>query len=170
MHMLEHIVVHSLQVCRVGMGLVDFLSVKGIDLDGPLLQAAALLHDITKTRSFKTEENHALTGGRHLTDAGFSEVGDLVRQHVRLDDYSEPQILTEAQVINYADKRVLHDRIVSLEKRFEDLLLRYGRGEGSVDLIRSALERAKQVERRVFQGLSIRPEKLASCLRGVPRR
>ena len=117
MQMLEHIVAHSLQVCRVGMCLVDFLNVQGIYPDRQLVQAAALLHDITKTRSFETEENHALTGSQHLTDTGFPEVGDLVRQHVRLDEYSQAKNLTEAEIINYADKRVLHDRIVSLDER-----------------------------------------------------
>ncbi len=153
MHMLEHIVVHSLQVCRVGKGLVDFLSAKGIDLDGPLVQAAALLHDITKTRSFKTEENHALTGGRHLTDAGFAEVGDLVRQHVRLDDYSEQQILTEAHIINYADKRVLHDRIVSLDERMEYIMERYGREPAHHQRIRLLWEKTKDLEKQIFSYL-----------------
>ena len=127
MHMLEHIVAHSLQVCRVGMCLVDFLKAQGIHLDGLLVQAAALLHDITKTRSFKTEENHALTGSQHLIDSGFPEVGDLVRQHVRLDNYSESKSITEAEIINYADKRVLHDRIVSLDERMNYIMERYGR-------------------------------------------
>jgi putative nucleotidyltransferase with HDIG domain len=100
MQMLENIVTHSIQVCRVGMCLVDHLKFQGIQMDGQLVQAAALLHDITKTRSFETEENHALTGGKVLTDLGYPEVGDLVRQHVRLDDYSEQKNLAEAEIIN----------------------------------------------------------------------
>ena len=56
-------------------------------LNRDLIRAAALLHDITKTRSFVTSENHALTGGQFLSDLGYPEVGDLVRQHVRLDEY-----------------------------------------------------------------------------------
>ncbi len=87
--MLENIVVHSIQVYRVSMCLVDYLKLQGIQMDGQLVQAAALLHDITKTRSFETEENHALTGGQVLTDLGYPEIGNLVRQHVRLDDYSD---------------------------------------------------------------------------------
>ena len=162
--MLEHIVVHSLQVCRVGMGLVDFLSPKGINLDGPLVQAAALLHDITKTRSFKTEENHALTGSQHLTDAGFPEVGDLVRQHVRLDDYSEPQSLTEAQIINYADKRVLHDRIVSLDERMDYIMERYGSEPAHHQRIRLLWEKTKYLEKQIFSYLPFSPNDLIDHL------
>ena len=43
-------------------------------------------------------------------------------QHVRLNSYD----LDEAMVVNYADKRVMHDRVVSLTRRFLDLMERYG--------------------------------------------
>ena len=162
--MLEHIVAHSLQVCRVGTCLVDFLNKKGIGLDGPLIQAAALLHDITKTRSFKTEENHALTGSQHLKNAGFSEVGDLVRQHVRLDDYSEPQSLTEAHIINYADKRVLHDRIVSLDERMDYIMERYGREPAHHQRIRLLWEKTKDLEKQIFSHLPFSPNDLIDHL------
>ena len=160
MHMLEHIVAHSLQVCRVGMCLVDFLEKHGICLDGELVQAATLLHDITKTRSFKTEENHALTGCQHLTGLGFPEVGDLVRQHVRLDDYSEPENLTEAVIINYADKRVLHDQIVSLDERMSYIMERYGREPEHQHRIRLLWEKTKDIEKQIFSTLPFSPNDL----------
>ncbi len=160
MHMLENIVVHSLQVCRVGMCLVDHLKAQRIHLDGQLVQAAALLHDITKTRSFKTEENHALTGSQHLTDSGFPEVGDLVRQHVRLDDYSEPKKLAEAEIINYADKRVLHDRIVSLDERMSYIMERYGRQPEHKRRIRLLWQKTEDLEKQIFSYLPFSPNDL----------
>ena len=160
MHMLENIVVHSLQVCRVGMCLVDHLKAQRIHLDGQLVQAAALLHDITKTRSFKTEENHALTGSQHLTDSGFPEVGDLVRQHVRLDDYSEPKKLAEAEIINYADKRVLHDRIVSLDERMNYIMERYGRQPEHKQRIRLLWQKTEDLEKQIFSYLPFSPNDL----------
>ena len=164
MPMLEHIVAHSLQVCRVGMCLVDYLDEKGIHLNGQLVRAAALLHDITKTRSFKTEENHALTGSQHLTDAGYAEVGDLVRQHVRLDDYSEQKILTEAHILNYADKRVLHDRIVSLDERMEYIMERYGREPAHHQRIRLLWEKTKDLEKQIFSYMPFTPDDLTDYL------
>ncbi|MGD8756903.1 MAG: HD domain-containing protein, partial [Desulfobacterales bacterium] len=126
MLMPEHIVVHSIQVCRVATCLTDHLTSKGNHLNGQLVQAAALLHDITKSRSFETAENHALTGGQQLTDLGYAAIGNLVRQHVRLDEYSDPNDISEAVIVNYADKRVLHDRIVSLDERMRYIQQRYG--------------------------------------------
>jgi putative nucleotidyltransferase with HDIG domain len=153
MHMLENIVAHSLQVYRVATCLVDHLKLEGNHLDRQLVQAAALLHDITKTRSFKTEENHALTGGQYLTDSGYPEVGDLVRQHVRLDDYSEDKSLAAAEIINYADKRVLHDRIVPLDERMNYIMEKYGTQPEHKQRIRLLWEKTKDLEKQIFSYL-----------------
>ncbi|MDP1992520.1 MAG: HDIG domain-containing protein, partial [Syntrophales bacterium] len=79
--MLENIVAHSLQVCRVSLLLTDQLSLPGLNRE--LIRAAALLHDVTKTRSFNTGEDHAETGARLLMDLGYPEVAGIVGQHVR---------------------------------------------------------------------------------------
>lgn len=163
--MLENIVAHSLQVCRVGMSLVDHLKSQGVALDGQLVQAAALLHDITKTRSFETDENHAQTGGQFLADLGYVEVGNLVRQHVRLDEYTEHQSLSEAVIINYADKRVLHDRIVSLDDRMNYILDRYGKNPELQKRIRLLRGKTKDLERNIFSYLPFEPDDL---LRHLP--
>ena len=151
MQMPEHIMAHSIQVCRVGVCLVDFLKLQGFQMDEQLVIAAALLHDITKNRSFETEENHALTGGQFLTDLGYPQVGELVRQHVRLDDYSDQKRLTEAEIINYADKRVLHDRIVSLEERMSYIRERYGRRPEHRHRIQLLWEKTEALERQIFR-------------------
>ena len=158
--MLENIVAHSIQVCRVGMCLVDHLKFQGSQMDGQLVQAAALLHDITKTRSFETEENHALSGGQVLTDFGYREVGDLVRQHVYLDDYSEHQSYSEAVIINYADKRVRHDRIVPLEERMQYIMERYGSRPEHRQRIQLIWEKTRGLEKQIFSNLSFSPNDL----------
>ena len=160
MHMLEHIVAHSLQVCRVGLGLVVQLKAQGKHLNAPLVQAAALLHDITKTRSFKTEENHALTGGQFLCEAGFAEVGDLVRQHVRLDDYSPTKNFAEPEIVNYADKRVLHDRIVSLDERMRYIMAKYGQKPAHQKRIEVLYQKTRDLEKKIFSQLPFSPAEL----------
>ena len=160
MQMLENIVAHSIQVCRVGMCLVDHLKLQDGQMNGQLVQAAALLHDITKTRSFETEENHALTGGQVLNDFGYPEVGNLVRQHVYLDDYSEHQSLPEAVIINYADKRVLHDRIVSLDERMSYIQERYGTRPEHKRRIQLLWEKTAALEKHIFKYLPFSPDDL----------
>jgi len=164
MQMPKHIVAHSIQVCRVAMCLVDHLESKGIQLDGQLVQAAGLLHDITKTRSFETAENHAFTGGQELTDLGYPEIGHLVRQHVRLDDYADPKNLSEAVIINYADKRVLHDRIVSLDERMRYIQERYGTEPGDKHRIRLLWKKTTALEKQIFKYLFFSPDDLGHHL------
>jgi uncharacterized protein len=164
MKMMDHIVRHSLQVCRVAAFLAQNLSAQDHMLNYDLIQAAALLHDITKTRSFKTEENHALTGGQFLTEQGYPEVGELVRQHVRLDEYPDPITLGEAEIINYADKRVLHDRIVGLDQRLDYILERYGKLPGHQERIRWLWNRTRVMENEIFRDLAIAPQDLEPLL------
>lgn len=164
MQMPEHIVAHSIQVCQVAMCLVDHLESEGIHLDGQLVQAAGLLHDITKTRSFESAENHALTGGQELTHLGYPEIGHLVRQHVRLDDYTDPTNLSEAVIINYADKRVLHDRIVSLDERMRYIQERYGTEPGDKHRIRLLWKKTTALEKQIFKYLPFSPDGLGDHL------
>jgi putative nucleotidyltransferase with HDIG domain len=164
MEMLDHIVRHSLQVCRVATCLAQHLNARQHRLNGELIRAAALLHDITKTRSFKTRENHALTGGEFLAERGYAEVGELVRQHVRLDEYPEPVTIREAEIINYADKRVLHDQIVGLDKRMDYILERYGRLPEHQQRIHWLWGRTRIMEEEIFSELGTAPQDLNRLL------
>jgi uncharacterized protein len=125
MAMLDNIVAHSLRVCQVATLLTDQLNSNGSELDPDIIRAAALLHDITKTRSLRTSENHAHTGALYLQERGYPEVGDIVGQHVNLADFHNEREPTGAEVVNYADKRVLHDKVVSLEDRMDYIMERY---------------------------------------------
>ena len=160
MKMMDQIVVHSMQVCRVATYLTDYLVGQHTRLNAGMIRSAALLHDITKTRSFNTGEDHALTGSQFLADRGYLEVGDLVRQHVVMDAYRTGKTLREVEIINYADKRVLHDKIVSLDKRLEYILERYAQKPGDRERIDLLWQKTKRLEDRIFNDLPFAPENL----------
>jgi len=164
MKMMDHIVVHSLQVCRVATFLTEHLNKQHYRLNFDLIQSAALLHDITKTRSFKTREDHALTGGEYLTDHGYPEVGDLVRQHVKLDAYSVTATIREVEVLNYADKRVLHDEIVILDKRLDYILERYAETSAHRERINVLWQKTREMENKLFKDLSFAPDDLTRLI------
>ena len=169
MKMMDHIVVHSMQVCRVAIYLTDYLVGRHTHLNANLIRSAALLHDITKTRSFNTGEDHALTGGQFLADRGYPEVGDLVRQHVVLDEYSATKIPVEADILNYADKRVLHDEIVDLDRRLDYILARYATKAEQRERIYLLWEKTKHLENRIFSDLPFSPEELNRILNAEDR-
>jgi putative nucleotidyltransferase with HDIG domain len=160
MGMLEHIARHSLQVCEVSITLADALSMVSRPLNRELIQAAALLHDITKTRSFQSGENHAESGGRHLEKLGLQAVGEIVRQHVRLDAYRVEAPVTEAEIVNYADKRVLHDQVVGLQERMNYILERYGKQLHHRERIIWLIGRTRELEIKLFGPLSFTPNML----------
>jgi len=160
MGMLPHIVTHSEQVCRVALCLVDHMNHKAVGVNRSLIQAAALLHDITKTRSFETGEDHAATGRELLTDRGFPMVARIVGQHVHLDDEPRGDGVDEEQIVNYADKRVLHDEIVSLERRMAYIVERYGQGETRRKRIMLLWEESRELEALIFRHVAFQPDAL----------
>jgi len=164
MEMLAHIQDHSFQVCNVALFLADRLKPAGVCLNRNLIESAALLHDITKTRSLTTRENHARTGGQLLAAMGYREVGDIIRQHVMLDDYDGDGPPGEAHIVNYADKRVLHDKVVSLEQRKEYILQRYGVEPSVRERILLLWKKTERLERRIFYHLSFLPQDLGKLI------
>ena len=162
MGMLENIVAHSRQVCRVSLLIVDHLQPDGLNRE--LILAAALLHDITKTRSFQTREDHAETGAQLLAEIGYPEVGRIVGQHVRLESYFASAVPSEAEIVNYADKRVLHDRIVSLSERMGYILEKYGRAPERKRNILLLWEKTKKMEERLFESLPFSPGDISRLL------
>jgi uncharacterized protein len=118
----DHILRHSLMVRRVAIVIGTCLNDSGSRLDLVLIERSSLLHDICKADCIGNAGDHALMGKDLLYREGYESIGDIVGQHVRL----EKRDVDEAMVVNYADKRVMHDRIVSLTRRFLDLMDRYG--------------------------------------------
>jgi putative nucleotidyltransferase with HDIG domain len=159
---LQNMVAHSLQVQRVSLFIADHLEAGGLNRE--LLSAGALLHDITKTRSLVTKEDHARTGEALLAEKGYPEVGRIVGQHVFLDSYLFGREPSEAEVVNYADKRVLHDSVATLTERMEYIVERYGASPERRDLIKLLWDRSLELELRLFKLLSFSPEDLARLM------
>jgi len=161
MAMLPNIVTHSIRVCQVATLLVDRLNSGGRHLNPDLVKAAALLHDITKTRSLNTMERHDATGADYLREQGYPEVADAVRQHVRLVGFEANGRPNTAEIVNYADKRVMHNKLVSLDERMADLMKRYN---GSCEL-GSWLDRmhreARAIEGKLFAHLTFSATELS---------
>ena len=152
--MLPNIVEHSLQVMHVSLAITDNLK-DGVAVNRDLVIAAALLHDITKTRSLKTKEKHAASGGALLRELGFPSIAEIVEQHVIIQNLHLEGKIEEKEIVYYADKRVMHDTIVSIEERVQDLIQRYGTSEE----IRNQIIRNKQqvlaVEQKITDFMKI---------------
>jgi uncharacterized protein len=132
--MRPNIVEHSIQVMHVSLAITDNLK-NGVAVNRDLVIAGALLHDITKTRALKTKERHDLSGGDLLREMGFTSIAEIVEQHIVFQNLNPQGRLEEREIIYYADKRVMHDKIVTIEERVHDLIQRYGNAEEIRSLI-----------------------------------
>ena len=159
---LAHIVDHCLKVAKVAGFLAVELNKKGQRIDLRLVEAASLLHDLTKAEGLRTKEDHAKTGFQLLKGMGYERVGEVVSQHIHLSEKTDPSQVSEEEVVNYADKRVRHDRIVSLRERFVDLKERYGKSQRSFERLNDLEKGTFELEEKIFSILEIHPADLQS--------
>jgi putative nucleotidyltransferase with HDIG domain len=152
-HMPENIFRHSHLVCNVASIIASHIPDK---VNIILVNRGALLHDICKMDSIGTGKDHAQLGGRLLDILDCPELASIVRQHVRL----ETMDLNEAMIVNYADKRVMHDRVVSLSRRFVDLMERYGKDDVRKSRIFNLYSKSLEMEKIITEITGIRPEML----------
>lgn len=163
--MLPQIKAHSLQVARVALCLGEKLMAHYPALNLALIEAGALLHDIAKTECLKTKGNHVQEGTDLLKTLGYEEVALIVAQHVRLEEpYYDHEKVDEAVLVHYADKRVLHEKVVDLEVRFKYLAETYGRSDAIVERIEALYQDTLKLEKRLFHTLSFSPQALKEHL------
>ncbi|CAM2059078.1 HD domain-containing protein [Desulfovibrionales bacterium] len=136
----RHIREHSLVVARVAVTVAKQAQTNGIPTDLAMIKAAALLHDIAKDYTISWGGNHAQLGGVWTMEATDNPTLALAVIHhvywpweLNILHYLLPL------VVLYADKRVCHDRVVTLGERFDDLYERYG----TTNFIRSHIEISK---------------------------
>ena len=156
--MLPNIREHSFRVMAGGRFSGEALAEAGYDLYLPLVTVGALLHDLGKTPCLGTLHNHAELGAGILEELGYPHVAQVVREHVYLEPrIVDPRPMREAEVVNYADKRVLHDAVVTLQDRFADLKVRYGRTAEALARIQATEVKSRALEEKIFAPLRISP-------------
>ncbi len=173
--MLPNIRHHSIVVARVAWQLIDALHRSDL-LSAPvpdqgLSVAGALLHDIAKTPCLASGCDHAEAGAEICRLHGYTGIARIVAEHVILQDH-DPQryrrgLFTAVEVVYYADKRVRHEEIVSLDERLDYILEHYGRNDSLLhELIRKNFARCVELERYLFSFLPFAPEQLAAAVSG----
>ena len=154
----EHIIQHCIKVADVALSISKALNRKGENLNLNEVEAAALLHDITKAESLDSGEDHSLTAYRLLKKLSYERIAEIVRQHVFLARDLDSTWVSEEEVVNYSDKRVRHDKVVTLRERFEDLRARYCRDEEGRKWMDRMESLSNRIEKKIFSKLGVEPE------------
>jgi uncharacterized protein len=160
--MLENIKAHSIMVEKVASVIGQELREAGKNISLSIITAGALMHDIAKTQCLNTREDHAAKGREICMENHFEEIAEIVREHVILVSFDPDGKVTEKEIIYYADKRVNHDKLVSLDERMRHLFTRYAKGNKRLEgLIEENFIQCEKVEKKLFNLLNFRPEDLA---------
>ncbi len=146
-HVPVHIVKHSKAVAKLGVFLAQRLVENKIPVNVDLVERACLLHDIFRVCEFpledfsrfeqlvteedkarwrKLKEQHGHMQHEDAACAYLKDAYPVMAQTIRRHRYSaivDPQDMPqtwEEKLVYYADKRVMHHRIVPLQERLEE--------------------------------------------------
>ncbi|MEN8142731.1 MAG: HD domain-containing protein [Thermodesulfobacteriota bacterium] len=162
--MLDNIRDHSIIVARVSAVLAEECVRAGIEVSIPLTITAALLHDIGKTACLNNDHDHAVLGREICLEHGYNELAGIIADHVYYKNSSLPAI-TENELVYYADKRVNHDKIVSLAEREGYILERYGNNDlVRLEAISKNCRKWQEVEEVLFTVLSFAAADVSSLI------
>ncbi|MFB0507301.1 MAG: HD domain-containing protein [Thermodesulfobacteriota bacterium] len=158
---MENIIRHCIKVAEIALFISMELNRRGENLNLNVVEAAALLHDITKAESLDSGQDHSFTGYRLLRKLGYKRIAEIVREHVFLLKDPDSARVSEEEVVNYSDKRVRHEQIVTLRERFDDLRVRYCKDGGQKKWMDRLEALCYRIENKICSKLGIEPEELA---------
>ncbi len=180
----DHIKKHCEKVALVAGEIAESIKRSGTCVDVDSVIHAGLLHDMLRVLDINADHYKALcdnaskediavwnalkkqfVGMEHpyatyrlLMSWGEEKVASIVRKH-QFESILSPEELPftlEEKIMTYADKRVLHTKIVSLKERFEDGARRYHEGAEAQKIYNKYFE----LEKELFALLSFVPESL----------
>ena len=133
----DGIVVHSEGVARVAVAAAALLAEAQIPIDGALVEAAALLHDIDKVEIRRDGGEHGIVGARRLEAAGYEELAMPVASHpinCLLDDERFPRGWPSV-VVAVADRHVAQ-AFLTIDERLDDMKLRHPEHADAIEAAR----------------------------------
>ena len=146
-HTAAHIIEHEKRVADIAEHCANDMMKHGHIIRMKALRAAALLHDVLRIVDFQDPapaehdlwkklrtqfgNGHESAAQQMLAARGFPEIGMIIRPHGMPGGENPRPVTIEQKLLAYADKRVLHTDVVSVEERFADFAVRYGGGKES---------------------------------------
>lgn len=155
----QHIREHCRGVAHILEVLGELAIARGARLDRATLLAGGLLHDIAKMYTVRYPGDHAQMGAAIvLRETRNYRLAQMVYHHVEWPwepDVGNDLILPVLMLV-YADKRVTHDRIVTLDERFTDLFQRYGKTERRRAMIERSRQQGLEIEKALSKRLEVK--------------
>ncbi|MEO6346037.1 MAG: HDIG domain-containing metalloprotein [Candidatus Limnocylindria bacterium] len=161
----DGVVVHSTGVARVAMAAAGLVAEARIPIDGALVEAAALLHDIDKVEIRRTGGEHGIVGARRLEALGYEELAMPVASHpitALLDDDRFP-IGWPSVLVAVADRHVAQG-FMTIDERLDDMKQRHPEHAESIE---SARRPAHALEEELAEATGLSVDALVERLRAA---
>ncbi|MBN2240519.1 MAG: NTP transferase domain-containing protein [Dehalococcoidales bacterium] len=139
----ENVRRHCRVVAKLAVNWAEALYRTGYGVNVDEVHAAAVLHDIAKGIPY-----HGREGARMLTEHGFGRIGDIISIHQDLVDETDSADM-ETKLVYLADKMVIGEELVSVEKRYNEAFEKYGDTPEVAEKIRIRNGRALRVKAEV---------------------
>ena len=154
--MLENIRIHSRFVAEIATCIASWAIKKGMDCRHDIILAAALLHDLGKTYTIKYGGSHSQVAASWIMEeTNNPAIAQCVLHHVYWPGEIDLKNHFEPLVIIYADKRVKHDMLVTLDQRFDDILKRYGTNDRRKEKILGSYKQNQYIEQELNKLLEV---------------
>jgi putative nucleotidyltransferase with HDIG domain len=150
----DWLVVHSEGVAHVAVAAAGLVAEAQIPIDGALVEAAALLHDIDKVEIRRTGGEHGIVAARRLEAMGYEELAMPVASHpvtALLDDERYP-IGWPSVLVAVADRHV-GQAFMTIDERLDDMQRRHPDYAADIESARLAAH-ALEAELAEVTGLS----------------
>jgi putative nucleotidyltransferase with HDIG domain len=161
----DGIVVHSEGVARVAIAAAGLVAEAQIPVDGALVEAAALLHDIDKVEIRRSGGEHGIVGARRLEAMGYPELAMPVASHPitsLLDDDRFP-IGWPSVIVAVADRHVAQE-FMTVDERLDDMKQRHPEYAASIEAARRP---AHALEEQVAEAVGVSVAELVDRLRAA---
>ena len=161
----QGIVVHSRGVARVAVAAAGLVAEAQIPIDGALVEADALLHDIDKQEIRRSGGEHGIVGARRLEAAGYAELAMPVASHpvTALLDTDRHPIGWPSVIVAIADRHVAQE-FVTIDERLDDMKQRHPQYADEID---SARRPAHALEEQVAEIVDLSVDDLVARLRAA---
>jgi len=140
----EHVIRHCVAVTDVALSIAEALMGKGYIFDLDLIQSAGLIHDIARVK-----EKHWLIGAEIALQHGYAQEAEIIREHMKHPFDTDPEKLTELDMVCLGDRLILEDEYVGLDRRMQ-YVINKAKGDKAIEqLIRTRKEFTRALIRNI---------------------
>ena len=160
------------QVANVAKNIAEKIAANGHLVDGEFTQQLALLHDLMKEVSYtpKLQKKYGTEHDAEISSDILKKLGELdlakslkTQQFDAVISKSHPLEFLEEKIAYYADKRVAHDKIVTLKFRLEEGYARFNNGKPLKAKSKKLLSIESGIKKLETELSKLAGEKLSVC-------